>query len=77
MNQVTQCRQEYKIINDLQKDIKDSQNYTITIKVQQSRQVQLPNGKHTTTCMFCHATCHKICYFENDEEKKYCSGMNK
>ena len=28
-----QCKLEYKIINDLTKDIKDSQNYTVDITV--------------------------------------------
>lgn len=76
LNQITQCKREYKIINDLKKDVKDSENYKVKVKEEKSREVKLPDGKNTTTCLYCHATCHKICYLRDDEEKKYCSAMN-
>ena len=75
LNQITQCKREYKIINDLKKDVKDSQNYKVKVKEPKSREVKLPDGKNTTTCLYCHATCHKICYLRDDEEKKYCAAM--
>lgn len=75
LDKVTQCKEEYKMINDLEKDIKDSEKYTKEILVPKTRKVDLPQGKHTTTCLICNLTCHKNCYFSDNEDKKYCCAM--
>jgi len=58
LNKVTQCKEEYKIINDLAKDIKDSDNFTTEILVPKVRKVDLPQGCHATTCFNCNLTCY-------------------
>ena len=75
LNIVYQCKEEYKIINDLEKDIKDSQKYKKEIMVPKTRKIDLPQGKHTTTCLICNITCHKICYIPDNEKKYNCSAM--
>ena len=75
MDKVTQCKEEYKIINDLAKDIKDSENFTTEILVPKVRKVDLPQGSHTTTCLNCNLTCHKICYITDDDQKYDCAAM--
>ena len=60
-------------LNDLEKDIKDSENYTREIENVKMRTVQVPEGSHTTTCLYCNTTCHKICYIKGDNEKYNCS----
>ena len=75
LDKVTQCKEEYKIINDLKKDIKDSDKFTKEIFVPKVRKVDLPQGKHTTTCLNCNFTCHKICYIADDAQKYYCASM--
>lgn len=75
LDNVSLCKQEYKIINDLEKDIKDSENYTREIENVKMRTVQVPEGSHTTTCLYCNTTCHKICYIKGDNEKYNCSAM--
>lgn len=75
LDKVTQCKEEYKMINDLEKDIKDSEKYTKEILVPKTRKVDLPQGKHTTTCLICNLTCHKNCYFSDNDDKKYCCAM--
>ncbi|XEU95058.1 hypothetical protein FSHL1_000342 [Fusarium sambucinum] len=32
----------------------------------------LPEGKGSTRCLTCNITCHEICPYSNDEDKKYC-----
>lgn len=63
------------MINDLEKDIKDSEKYTKEIQVPKTRKVDLPQGKQTTTCLICNLTCHKDCYFSDNDDKKYCFAM--
>lgn len=75
LDKVTQCKEEYKIINDLQRDIKDSENFTTEILVPKVRKVDLAPGKHTTTCLNCNLTCHKICYIADDDQKYDCAAM--
>ena len=75
LDKVTQCKEEYKIINDLAKDIKDSENFTTEILVPKVRKVDLPQGSHTTTCLNCNLTCHKICYITDDDQKYDCAAM--
>lgn len=36
----------------------------------------VPVGKHTTLCTHCHFTCHEICDYSDDSDKKYCAAMN-
>ena len=75
LDKVTQCKEEYKIINDLAKDIKDSENFTTEILVPKVRKVDLHQGSHTTTCLNCNLTCHKICYITDDDQKYDCAAM--
>ena len=72
LNNVEQCKLEYKIINDLNKDIKDSQNYTVDITVPKVTKEQLEPGIHTTTCLQCNRTCHDNCNIKQNEYKYNC-----
>ena len=75
LDKVTLCKEEYKMINDLEKDVKDSENYTKEINVPKVRKVDLPQGRHTTTCLNCNFTCHKICYIADDDQKYDCAAI--
>ena len=77
LNNVEQCKLEYKIINDLNKDIKDSQNYKVDITVPKVTKEQLKPGIHTTTCLQCNRTCHDNCNIKQDEYKYNCWAMDK
>ena len=77
LNNVEQCKLEYKIINDLNKDIKDSQNYKVDITVPKVAKEQLKPGIHTTTCLQCNRTCHDNCNIKQDEYKYNCWAMDK
>ena len=75
LGKVSQCKEEYKIISDLEKDVKDSEKYTKEIYINKTRKIDLPQGKHTTTCLTCNFTCHKNCYIADNKEKMYCAAM--
>ena len=77
LNNVEQCKLEYKIINDLNKDIKDSQNYKVDIIVPKIEKEQLKPGIHTTACLQCNRTCHDNCNIKQDEYKYNCWAMDK
>ena len=77
LNNIEQCKLEYKIINDLNRDIKDSQNYTLDITVPKMEREQLKPGIHTTTCLTCNRTCHDNCNIKQNEYKYNCWAMDK
>ena len=77
LNNIEQCKLEYKIINDLNRDIKDSQNYTLDITVPKTEREQLKPGIHTTTCLTCNRTCHDNCNIKQNEYKYNCWAMDK
>ena len=77
LDKVSQCKEEYKIISDLQKDIKDSENFKKEIMINKTRKIDLPQGKYTTTCLICNFTCHRNCYFADDDEKYNYAAMEK
>ena len=52
---------------------KDSTMFTFDITV--LKEVDLPHGTYTTTCLTCNQTCHDICIYNNDDDKYKCSAM--
>ena len=58
---------EIKINTDL---INKTRNFKIKTKRPNVTREDLPPGIHTKTCLICNFTCHKSCYFANNEEKK-------
>ena len=40
------------------------------------KQITVPQGTYTTTCMYCQRTCHDDCAYSNDDEKRNCCVMD-
>lgn len=59
------------------KKIKDSKNFTYTVKVTKFKKIDLKPGIHTTNCMTCNRTCHKNCSYADDSQKKKCCAIDK
>ncbi len=76
LNKMDELKQIYKIISDIKGDINDSRNYTKTIKVNKTKQVDTKPGIYMTTCLICTKTCHKNCKIADDDEKAGCAAMN-
>lgn len=51
-------------------------DFWITVTEPKIEKVNLPAGRHTTTCLTCNRTCHENCAFADDTEKEHCCAMN-
>ena len=66
-----------ELVEKNEKKIKDSKNFTYTVKVKKFKQIDLKPGIHTTTCMTCNRTCHKNCSFSDNADKKRCCAIER
>ena len=66
-----------ELVEKNEKKIKDSKNFTYTVKVKKFKQIDLKPGIHTTTCMTCNRTCHKNCSFSDNADKKRCCSIER
>lgn len=48
----------------------------IDISVQDVKEIPVAEGTHTTLCIDCKFTCHEVCAFGDDEDKKKCIAMD-
>ena len=48
----------------------------VPVTVIETEKVDVEKGKHTTLCLECNMTCHKVCIFGNNEDKYQCSAMD-
>ena len=68
-------REETRVLKQHERDIDDNKNFEYKVKEVQVVKVDLPTGKHTTTCLICNFTCHENCAYANDDEKMLCWAM--
>ena len=73
MDEIEKTRE---LVKKNEKKIKDSKNFTYTVKVKKFKQVDLKPGIHTTNCMTCNRTCHKNCSFSDNADKKRCCAID-
>lgn len=76
LDKIEECKIEYNIIDNLKKDIKDSQNYEVEVTVPYFENIKLKEGLHTTTCLECNRTCHENCNIKDDDYKYNCWAMD-
>lgn len=69
--------QEHRIIEDLDKKIRLSSQYTYKFKRPQFHKIDLKQGKYSMTCICCNTTCHYPCTEcgTNDDDIYKCSAM--
>ena len=72
---IDELKQEEAILQEQEKAIDSTKDFTYTVKRTEKRRVDLPKKKYTTTCLTCDSTCHEVCSKSNDSDKKYCSVM--
>ena len=65
------------LIQKNEQKIKDSKNFTYTVKVAKYKEVPLKPGIHTTNCLTCNRTCHKNCSFADNADKKKCCAIDR
>ena len=71
-----QLRDEVRVLEKAEKDIKGNKNYTYKVKRFEMNKKPLPGNQNTTTCLECNFTCHKNCAFGNDSDKMRCIAMD-
>jgi len=77
LNKIEEMRQEESVLQQREEEIKTNKNFTYQVEVNKPTYVDLKGtGRHTTTCVPCHNTCHKNCVFSDDGMKRSCSAMD-
>ena len=77
LDKIEEMRQEEIVLKEHEKEIKTNKKFTFKVSVMKPSYTDLQGtGRHTTTCLPCHITCHKDCAFANDEMKKHCWAMD-
>ena len=70
IDHLEQMRQELKVIEHFEAQIKANEEFTYRIVQQKVVQKDISgSGIYTTTCMECNYTCHSNCVFSDDSEK--------
>jgi len=77
LSKVHALKQELRIIQQHQSDIKDNKNFEYEVEETSIEQKELPKGQHVTNCLQCHITCHDNCGYADDEDKQYCGVMDR
>ena len=78
LNKIEEMRQEEIVLQQREKEIKTNKDFTYEVEVIKRSYTDLKGtGRHTTTCVSCHNTCHKDCAFSDDMMKKLCFAMDK
>lgn len=69
-----EIEQEQRILKQHEDDIKANRNFEYEIDVHKHEKIPL-RGVCTTNCLSCCFTCHEICIYSNNADKKSCSAM--
>ena len=77
LSYMEQLRDEVRILETAEKDIKGNKDYTYKVKRFEMNKQPLTGNQNTTTCLECNFTCHANCAFENDSDKKRCIAMDR
>ena len=71
----SRMREEERVLKQHERDVADNKNFVYTLKEPEVVKIELPKGKHTTTCLKCNRTCHEDCMYANNDQKMDCSAM--
>ena len=73
MDEIEKTRE---LVKKNEQKIKDSKNFTYTVKVKKLKQVDLKPGIYAYSCMICNRTCHINSSFSDNVDKKRCCAMD-
>ena len=76
LNKLEQLKKEEQVLKEHEADIKKNKDFTYTVYEDKVVKVNIPEGKHTTTCLTCNRTCHYPCQIANDDNKAKCVAMD-
>lgn len=75
LNKMTSIRDLFDKIDSAQKTINGSKDFETYVENDQVVKEDFPPKTYTTLCVICNHTCHQICLFSNDEEKRLCAAI--
>ena len=70
-------RQERDILKKHENEIATNQNFSKPVKVPYYDTQKTAKDEFVTNCLRCSQTCHWSCAFSDDDDKKYCSAMDR
>ena len=77
LNKIEEMRQEEMVLQQREMEIETNKDFTYKVSVTKPCYFNLEGtGRHTTTCLPCHRTCHMDCAIADDENKYYCWAMD-
>ena len=78
LDKLEEIRQEEIVLQQREKEIETNKHFTYTVNITKPAYINLEGtGRHTTTCVPCHSTCHTNCRLVDDAMKYACWAMNK
>lgn len=75
LNKMTSIRDLFDKIDSDKKIINSSKDFETYVEHDKVVKEDLPPKTYTTLCVICNHTCHQICLFSNDEEKRLCAAI--
>lgn len=76
LNKMTSIRELFDKIDSDKKIINSSKDFETYVEHDKVVKEDLPPKTYTTLCVICNHTCHQICLFSNDEEKRLCAAIS-
>lgn len=78
LSKINLLKQEERIIEQHEADIKANKDFTFTVNEPHTRTVNIAGtGRYVTNCSKCNFTCHLDCRIPDDDNKRYCVAMKK
>lgn len=65
------------VLKSLKGMMDSAKHFTIDESYLDIQKIDLPPGKHTTTCLTCNRTCHQSCIYADDADKVRCASMDR
>ena len=76
LSQINSLKEEERIIEQHEADIKANKDFTFTVNEPHTRTVNIAGtGRYVTNCSKCNFTCHLDCRIPDDDNKRYCVAM--
>ena len=76
LSEMQEIRDIQLLANKHGNEMNGVKEFKFKTNVPYTEKIMLEQGKFVTLCHTCNFTCHKVCSYANDIDKKKCSAMN-
>ena len=79
MNKMNSLRKEMDILHRHKDAIEANKDFEYTVEEEKMICIKMEgeNRRYVTNCLKCNYTCHPRCAYANDDDKQYCSAMDR